>query len=104
GRSLDDRVELFGQLLDAVGYLHDREVLHLDLKPANVWVTANGPVLLDLGTAQGAHDGALHVGGTIGYAAPEVLEQSSPTVLADVYSLGVVLYEMLAGRRPFPAT
>lgn len=102
--TLDERIAVFGELLDAVGYLHDRELLHLDLKPANVLVTVDGPVLLDLGTAQDAHTGALPVGGTMGYAAPEVLEQLTPTSATDIYSLGVLLYELLAGRRPFPAS
>ncbi len=110
GRSLTDavrtaplaaRMQRFGQLVDVVAYLHQRGVLHLDLKPANTLASEKGVVLLDLGSARPLDAGPGEAGGTLGYAAPEVLAGQAATVAADVYSLGAILYELLVGRAPF---
>lgn len=100
---LPGRLAIFAGVLDAVGYLHERGVLHLDLKPTNVLVGDDGPVLLDLGTAQRIDDANPGTGGTLGYAAPEVLDRQLPSVRADLYGLGAILYLLLTGRRPFQA-
>ena len=86
-------------------------VIHRDLKPANILVTADGePKLLDFGIARlldpqrgsGTATTMLHAM-TLAYASPEQIEGGTLGTATDVYSLGVVLYELVAGRRPFAA-
>jgi eukaryotic-like serine/threonine-protein kinase len=108
---LEARLTLFGQVLKAVQYAHSRLVIHRDLKPSNVWVNDSGQVkLLDFGVAKllsdndtGSHTLTLAHGriATPDYAAPEQLAGSVVTTATDVYSLGVMLYELLCGQRPF---
>jgi eukaryotic-like serine/threonine-protein kinase len=110
-RDLDlrSRVELFLQVLDAVDFAHRRLVVHRDLKPANVLVGADGRArLLDFGISKmvdpDSDDEATRTemrAFTPAYASPEQLRCERVTIAADVYSLGVMLYEILAGRRPF---
>ena len=108
---LHARLRLFLQVLDAVAHAHARLVVHRDLKPSNILVTPAGEVsLLDFGVATLLHDdgpAATSVTQALGraitpdYASPEHLAGRSVTVAADVYSLGVVLYELLTGQRPY---
>ncbi len=110
--SIDGRLRLFRQVLLAVSHAHANLVIHRDLKPANILVTAEGQVrLLDFGIAklvelEGAaaslaitRDGGRPL--TPQYTSPEQLRGAKLTTACDVYSLGVVLYELLCGARPY---
>jgi len=110
--SLERRLNLFLQVLDAVGHAHGRLIAHRDLKPSNILVTPEERVkLLDFGIAKlldgDAQRGATQmtrVGAcmaTPAYAAPEQLAGEPITAAVDLYALGVILHEMLTGQRPF---
>jgi uncharacterized membrane protein YgcG len=93
---------------DALEAAHAAGVVHRDVKPGNVFLTTAGEIkVLDFGIAWYAHDAALTTGellGTAAYLAPERVLGLRATPAADIYALGVVLYELLAGHRPFEAS
>jgi eukaryotic-like serine/threonine-protein kinase len=108
---VDARLRLFSQVAGAVAYAHGKLVVHRDLKPANILVSAEGQVrLLDFGIAKLLDEGTAketrftELSGralTPDYASPEQILGEPLTVASDVYSLGVVLYELLCDRRPY---
>jgi len=104
---LEGRLAAFARLLDVVGYLHRSGVLHLDLKPDNALASWDPHdhtadlTLIDLGSARPLDAGPGEAGGTLGYAAPEVLSGQAASVAADVFSLGTLLYELLTDQPAF---
>jgi non-specific serine/threonine protein kinase/serine/threonine-protein kinase len=113
GLGVSERLRLFLQVADAVGYAHRRLIVHRDLKPANILVTAEGQAkLIDFGLGQAIGGGepgheitqAGPAPMTPAYASPEQIRGETFTVAGDVYSLGVILFELLSGRRPYRAT
>ncbi|MBQ0942183.1 protein kinase [Ideonella sp. 4Y16] len=111
GLDVPARIGLMLQVMDAVAYAHASLVVHRDLKPGNILVSAEGQVrLLDFGIARLLEDGVaedseltreLGRALTVPYAAPEQLSGGAIGTAADVYSLGVVLFELLCGSRPY---
>ena len=110
--SVRQRLQLLLKVCSAVNAAHQYLVVHRDLKPGNILVTAEGePKLLDFGIAKlidseaGLEQTATaNVFLTPMYASPEILRGQPGNVASDIYSLGVVLYELVAGRRPFDAS
>jgi serine/threonine-protein kinase len=105
----DERLRIFLEICEAVQHAHRNLIVHRDLKPSNILVDDGGRVkLLDFGIAKLLGDGDSAAGRghtvvralTLDYAAPEQLRGDSVSTSADVYALGVLLYELLTGKRP----
>jgi serine/threonine-protein kinase len=98
-------LELVVQLLRAARYIHERGIIHRDLKPDNAIVDANGQLkLTDFGISRAGASDITQTGtvlGTAQYVAPEQAEGHAVSAATDLYSVGVILYELLTGRVPF---
>jgi serine/threonine protein kinase/tetratricopeptide (TPR) repeat protein len=109
-----DRLKMFTQVCSAVQYAHQRLIVHRDIKPGNILVTPEGtPKLLDFGIAKAVEPNTMAGGTTTGtlfrlltpdYASPEQVKGDAITTASDVYSLGILLCELLAGQRPYRST
>lgn len=109
GRSVEELVRTYAQIAAAIAFLHGRGIVHRDLKPSNVMIERRTlrPIVIDLGLAVRAreHDNLTAVGttvvGTQGYLPPEIVSGADAGPPADVFSLGVMLAEAIAGRLPW---
>ena len=106
--SVNEAVKYIGQVLSAVSYAHQRHIIHRDIKPANMMLTTQGVIkLMDFGIARSGDERGLTMTGTtlgsIGYMSPEQVKGDPVDARSDLYSVGIVLYEFVTGRRPFLA-
>jgi hypothetical protein len=107
GLTREEALPIVEGMCEGLGYAHKKNVVHCDLKPGNVFVTSQGvPKILDFGIARAARgtaeaDQGGFQGYTPAYASPQLIRQEDPVPADDIYSLGVLLYELLTGRHPF---
>ena len=104
-----DAVNYINQVLVALSYAHQEHIIHRDIKPANMMLTPQGVVkLMDFGIARPAEDRSLTMTGTtlgsLYYMSPEQIRGEAVDARSDLYSVGVSLYELVTGRRPFEAS
>jgi serine/threonine protein kinase len=110
--SVTTALDFARQIVAAVAHAHDRGVIHGDLKSSNIMVGPDGRItILDFGLARRAGGAAKEIetthaatsgaSGTVPYMAPEIIRGQQATVQSDIWALGVLLFEMVAGRRPF---
>jgi tetratricopeptide (TPR) repeat protein len=107
-RPFEAKLDLLGQILHALAYLHRRGVIHRDLKPSNVLVAGDRAKVLDFGVSilgaqpdLDASGSARSVTGTVPYMAPELLRLSPANELSDLYAVGMIAYELFSGVYPF---
>lgn len=98
---LPGQVDLLVQLLQALTYLHRRDILHRDLKPGNVLVVNGRLKVLDFGLSISRNQDVGGTSGTLSYMAPELLQGQPTSQASDLFAVGVLAYELFAGRLPF---
>jgi NIMA (never in mitosis gene a)-related kinase len=100
-------LDWFRQICLGLKYIHDRKIIHRDIKSLNIFLTAQGLIQIgDFGVAKVLQHTTQKAGtaiGTVSYMAPEILEEEPYSYSSDVWSLGVLLYEMCALKLPFEA-
>lgn len=101
--SYDEAIDYIIQILDAVSHMHDKEIIHNDLKPDNIFLLRDGNIkLCDFGIAthiiEREHKETM---GSVMYVAPEVLQNKKYSIQSDIYSLGIIFFEFLTGNVPF---
>ncbi|PTJ83424.1 Stk1 family PASTA domain-containing Ser/Thr kinase [Mammaliicoccus sciuri] len=104
--SADEAVEMTLQILKGIAHAHHHRIIHRDIKPQNILMTKNGTLkILDFGIARALSETALtetnHVMGSVQYLSPEQAKGQSTDESSDIYSIGIVLYELLTGHPPF---
>ena len=99
--SLEGKMALIQQFLQAIAYLHRRGILHRDLKPHNVLMSDNSVRVLDFGLADHTNNHSTSSAGTPFYAAPELWSNQPYTEAADLYAFGVIIYQLFTDRHPF---
>jgi len=102
-------INIFTQVLDGIQFVHSRNIIHRDIKPSNILLDEYDNVkILDFGIAKNYQDNAnltiigQNVGGTPMYMSPEHISESDIDEKSDIYSLGVVLWQMVTGKKPYP--
>jgi serine/threonine-protein kinase len=104
-----DAVNYIQQVLSALSYAHQQHIIHRDIKPSNMMLTPQGVVkLMDFGIARAGEERSITMTGTtlgsLGYMSPEQVKGEPTDARSDLYSVGVSLYEMVTGQRPFQAS
>ena len=101
--SIDETLDYMSQVLLGVNEIHELGVLHNDLKPDNLYLLYDGTIrIVDFGAATHISlKGEKHILGTINYVAPEVITNKKYSISSDIYSLGIIFYELLTGEVPF---
>ena len=105
---VEEAIKIAVNICDAMGYAHKQGIIHRDIKPANIMLDVHGQaILMDFGIVKiiggDSHTATGAVIGTARYMSPETIRSESPDQRSDIYSLGIVLYEMLNGEPPFNA-
>src|SRR5687767_12557685 len=110
--SIQDRLKLFQKVCSAIDYAHEKKIIHRDIKPSNILINKTGsPKLLDFGIAKILDPNLIHESinptasmlrmMTPDYASPEQVNGTDVTAQSDIYSLGILLYELLTGHKPY---